>query len=246
MIGQVNPALAEVLHADARVKPFTVSLLQGRLIERGARRWVRADEVYRVRYTVLAEAVFEALSYVLDEKRWNREPVIIDGQPFHMVDVSAEQAMTDGWGRIASVEQLMEEAGTDDKVILEFKSPTTFRQGKTQLLFPLPENVFGSYIWRWNGTAPIELNGGEALDAAREYVVAERYKLETRVVPYVEGQYNGFVGNCQYRVLTEDVETLRLFNLLADFALFAGTGQKTTQGMGQTRRLAHLPRSAPP
>ncbi|MFN8472216.1 MAG: CRISPR system precrRNA processing endoribonuclease RAMP protein Cas6 [Anaerolineae bacterium] len=242
MLVEVNPAMAQAFHDDAPVKPFTVSMLQGRFTERGYRRFVRPDETYRVRYTVLAVELFEALSYILFEKQLDREAVIIDGHPYQLVDINAEPEVTDGWGRLASFEQMMEEAGIADKLILEFRSPTTFRQGKLQLLFPLPENVFGSYLRRWNGTAPVDLDASKVLDAAVAHVVAERYRLETRVVPYGEAQYNGFVGYCQYRILTDDIETRRVFNLLADFALFAGTGQKTTQGMGQTRRLAELPR----
>ena len=212
--------------------------------ERGFRRFARPDETYQVRYTVMVAEVFEALSYILFEKRLDREAVIIDGQPYQIVGISAEPVATEGWGKLTSFEQMMEEAGISDKLILEFKSPPTFRQGKVQLLYPLPENVFGSYMRRWNGTATVELDSSKISDAAVEHVVAERYRLETRVMPYGEAQYNGFLGYCQYRILTDDLETRRVFNLLADFALFAGTGQKTTQGMGQTRRLTEVPRTA--
>ena len=54
MIAEVSPEMAQTLHDDARVKPFTASMLQGRFIERGYRRFVRPDETYRVRFTVLA------------------------------------------------------------------------------------------------------------------------------------------------------------------------------------------------
>ena len=238
MIRQVDPALAEALHAEARVKPFTVSMLQGRFSERGRRRWVRPEEVYRVRYTVLSDAVSTALGYILMEKQTYREPVMIDGERYEIVDIVTDAAASDGWAGLSSFETLMEECDALAKIRLEFASPTTFRQGDVNLLFPLPESVFGSYVRRWNAVAPLEFDQAKTLDAVATWVVAERYDLATRVVPYGAAQYNGFVGYCEYRIFSEDTETLRLLNLLADFALFTGTGQKTTQGMGQTRRVA--------
>jgi len=237
MVAQADPDLAEALHAEARVKPFTVSMLQGHFAERGHHRCARPEEVYRVRYTVMAEAVFTALSYVLVEKQAYREPVILDGQPYQIVDILTDPPASDGWATLSGFESLMERAEAVDRVKLEFVSPTTFRQGDVNLLFPLPESVFGSYLRRWNALAPVELDHAKVLDAVAAHVVAERYELRTRVVPYGTAQYNGFVGYCQYRILSQDIETLRVLNLLADFALFAGTGQKTTQGMGQTRRV---------
>lgn len=46
----------------------------------------------------------------------------------------------------------------------------------------------------------------------------------------------GFAGKCMYRIMDDDPVRVREVNGLADFALLAGTGMKTTQGMGQTRR----------
>lgn len=238
MVAQVDPDLAEALHAEARVKPFTVSMLQGRFSERGRQRWVDPREVYRVRYTVLSDAVSTALGYVLMEKQAYRDPVTLDGHPYQIVDILTDPPASDGWVTLSSFESLMELAQAADRIKLEFVSPTTFRQGDVNLLFPLPESVFGSYLRRWNALAPVELDQARVLDAVAAHVVAERYELRTRVVPYGVAQYNGFVGYCQYRILSQDTETRRVLNLLADFALFAGTGQKTTQGMGQTRRVA--------
>jgi CRISPR-associated endoribonuclease Cas6 len=237
LIRQVSPALAGQLHADAPIKPFTVSMLQGRFVQHAGHTCASPDQTYRVRYTVLADDVFAALSHILLGKYLFKETVDLDGQPFEIVEIAVEPARSGGWARLASYEQLIDEAQTDTRIALQFASPTTFRQGDVNLLFPLPVSVFGSYLRRWQALSPIKVDDDGLLDFVEGQVVAERYQLETRVVSYGEFQFNGFVGVCQYRVLGHDPAHVKTLNTLADFALFAGTGQKTTQGMGQTRRL---------
>jgi len=237
LVADASPELADRLHSPMPIKPFTVSMLRGRLLRQGDQRLASPDEVYQVRYTVLAEDVFAALTHVLLGKYVYHEPVDIDGQPFEITEIAVEPRRSKGWAKLASYEQLYEEASTERHIRLHFASPTTFRTGDVNLLFPLKVSVFGSYLRKWERFSPVPLSD-DLLDFIAEHVVAERYRLETRVVSYnKQAQYNGFVGTCQYRILADDRERIRQVNVLADFALFAGTGQKTTQGLGQTRRV---------
>lgn len=237
LIGDVDPELATALHADAKLKPFSVSMLQGRLATRDGRQWAAPDETYRVRYTVLSEPLFKALSATLLGKMMVQEPVRLDGSLFDIVDIVVRPEQSEGWARLDRYESLWDRAAGDDRVAIEFASPTTFRTGDVNLLFPLPVSVFGGLLRKWQAFAPIDLPGElETFIAGR--VVTERYHLETRVVRYDNHQYNGFVGTCQYRVLSGDIDLVRAINALADLALFAGIGQKTTQGLGQSRRIS--------
>ncbi len=241
LLADASPELADRLHSPMPIKPFTVSTLRGRLLRQGGQRLASPDQTYRVRYTVLAEDVFAALSHILLGKYLYRETVSIDRQPFEIVEIVVEPVKSRGWARLASYEQLYAEARADDRIGLRFASPTTFRTGDVNLLFPLPVSVFGSYLRKWEAFSPVPLEDG-LLDFVAEQVVAERYELETQVVRYGNFQVNGFVGVCHYRVLGGGPERVRAVNALADFALFAGTGQKTTQGLGQTKRV-RSPRS---
>jgi hypothetical protein len=47
----------------------------------------------------------------------------------------------------------------------------------------------------------------------------------------------GFMGRCAFTCFSPERALWRTLHLLADFAFFCGTGYKTTQGMGQTRRV---------
>lgn len=237
LIRSADPALAERLHASTQVKPFTVSQLQGRFQRRDGRPYALPDMVYEVRYTVLAEAMFQVLARILVDQQANREPVVLNGHTYDLLDIVVDPDHSDGWADITRYEDLVASARPETRIELEFTTPTAFRQGKMNLLFPLPSNVFGSYLQRWQAHSPIALDDEGLLDFIREYVVAERYTLETRVIPYDDAQYNGFVGTCAYRVLSDDAGHLKTLNTLAAYSLFSGTGLKTTQGMGQTRRI---------
>lgn len=241
LVDQVDPALAEHLHADAKVKSFTTSFLQGRFDYRQGRAHTVPDERYWVRYTLMENAVIAALSQALVGKQFYEDPVILEGSPYDIVDVITDPERSKGWARLTTYETLIETAGVDERIILEFSSPTTFRQGDVNLLFPLPVSVFASYLRRWQALAPTPIADEGLLDFVTERVVAERYDLRTKIVTYGDHQYNGCVGVCQYRVLSDDIGRVRLLNQLADYALFCGTGQKTTQGLGQTRRLPRWP-----
>ncbi|NCS22695.1 MAG: CRISPR system precrRNA processing endoribonuclease RAMP protein Cas6 [Microcystis aeruginosa G11-06] len=54
-----------------------------------------------------------------------------------------------------------------------------------------------------------------------------------------KNQSIGCVGEIHYRLLGEvEPSEIKAINALADFALYAGVGRKTTMGMGMTRRIA--------
>jgi CRISPR-associated endoribonuclease Cas6 len=236
LISQTDPHLANALHSDLSPKPFTVSSLRGRLVHQHGNLCAVPEERYRVRYTVLTDETFNALGHVLLGKLAEQVPVEIDGKTFALEAISVAPEQSEGWARVASEQALLTEAPPADRVTLRFSSPTTFRTGDMNLLFPLPTSVFGSLARKWEAFCATALPAN--LDAfLLEQVAAERFELETQVVSYGGHQFNGFVGDCQFRLLHKDPLYGRALNALAGFALFAGVGQKTTQGLGQTRRL---------
>lgn len=236
LISQTDPHLANALHSDISPKPFTVSNLRGRLVRHYDTLCAVPDERYRVRYTVLTDETFNALGHVLLGKLAGQEPVEIDGKPFVLEDIVVDPERSEGWARLATEQELLAEAAPADRVTLRFGSPTTFHTGDMNLLFPLPTSVFGSLARKWAAFCATALPAN--LDTfLLEQVAAERYELETQVVHYSGHQFNGFVGDCQFRLLHKDPVYCRAVNALAGFAVFAGVGQKTTQGLGQARRL---------
>ena len=238
LVREADEEIAAKLHKTASLKPFTVSPLRGKLTWQDEHPLVSAEETYRVRFTTLTEETLAPLHFSVMGHYVYKKPVTIDGEPFLIEELIIEPGKSRGWAGLSTYEGLYESAGREHSIELGFFSPTTFRKGDVNLLFPLPVSVFGSLYRKWRAFSGIPLDEG-LLDFVEEYVVAERYSLKTRVVRYgPDYQLNGFVGRCQYRILREDERKVRELNLLADFALFAGVGQKTTMGMGQARRMA--------
>ena len=237
LVAQENAALAEQLHADAQSKPFTVSPLRGRIKFENGRRIATPEQTYSVRYSTLADDLFNALSKILLGKFLYRGTVTLDGAEFIVQDVAVEPDKSRGWGGISSAEEIWTRASTGSDIALRFSSPTTFKQRGLNLLFPIPSNVFHSYRERWNAFTPFPIDEG-LIPWVEQNVAVEAHELRTQMIWFGDFQLHGFTGWCRYTAKDQDATRLKQLNALADFAFFCGTGQKTTQGMGQTRRIA--------
>lgn len=217
--------------------PFTVSPLRGRFSCAEGHLVASPEETYWVRYTTLSERVFAALSHILLGKYLYRDTVHVDGQPFTVTDVAVEPKAGNPWGGLSTFQWLYERAQREKRIALGFYSPTTFRKGDHNLPLPVPLSVFGGYLYKWRAFCDIPLSEG-LLDFVAQQVVVERHRVQTKVMRFSpRHQLIGFTGECTFRMLGEDERRFRELNALGDFAFYAGTGQKTTQGMGQTRRM---------
>ncbi len=93
--------------------------------------------------------------------------------------------------------------------------------------------MFNSLLSRWNKYSGIEISS-----IAIESIYPSAFDINTEVISNYESKFIGCVGGISYRILG-DVETLAIkqINTLANFALYAGLGRKTTMGMGMVRRV---------
>lgn len=213
-----DPALASAVHERPARKPFTIS---GMYRKRDAWWW---------RVTVLHDAVLEPL--------WTGAlrggPLDLNGTtyPIRWLDTRIVQA---------GYERLLGHARLSAEINLAFVSPTTFRAGSLDLPLPEPRAVFQSWLSRWNDFAPPACCLPAALlEVVHERVVIERIRhLHTERHDLTLSSPVGFVGQVTYTIAEPGTiarEELRYLNALADYAVFCGTGRKTTLGMGQTRR----------
>ncbi len=143
----------------------------------------------------------------------------------------------------ASYAEIVSRAGDAVNITLEFMTPTAFHVYGMAYVLPDPVRVFESYLAQWNLFSPSALRiAGAWLDWLRQSVVISRHRLETSVLRFDTHSQIGFIGLVSFsipraRVAATGDEPLRILNCLADFAFFCGTGHKTAQGMGQTRRV---------
>jgi CRISPR-associated endoribonuclease Cas6 len=113
-----------------------------------------------------------------------------------------------------------------------FSTPAAFRQGKYDTTLPTRECVFNSLLSRWNKYSGIEFS-----QLAIDTIFPSAFKINTQILADSRSKFIGIVGEISYRIL-EDIEpqAIKQINALADFALYAGVGRKTTMGMGMIRR----------
>ena len=242
-----NPAKAEEVHAASRQKPFTVSPLIGKGERRGNLLRIRAGTECWLRYTFLDDELFTHFGNAFLTQSL---PSIRLGEArFQLSRMVASAGVDTDWSGTHTYENLFESAQPDTRIRMEFRSPTAFReltpQGKktrNQANIDLVR-CYQSWVNKWNAFAPMQIDKGRMLDFITHQAGLTEVESRSKMQDFGKHKEIGFVGSCTYQFLSdrqteseEEVELLRLANLLADFAFYCGTGYKTTMGMGQTRR----------
>ncbi len=241
LVRRADPALADALHQPRGDKPFTVSALLPTSLTKGEGagvRGVRAGERYEWRITafemhlaqVIAEQVLPHLprELHLGAAHFEVGEAITDNARYPWAGTTDASALIDKWfspGR-----------RVEKRFTLEFASPTAYRHIHRNILLPNPVGIFPGYLAAWNANCHPRFE--EDLIALVEAEVSiSRYALKTQVVDFGEYREAGWVGQCGFTIFSEEVALRRVIHLLADFAFYCGTGYKTTQGMGMTRRM---------
>jgi len=213
-----DPRLAAFVHEQADPKPFTLSPL----IEDG-------DDRFHFRVTLLEDQYWEYVQAGLRTERsirMGQKILALSGEP------QVEHR---------SYADLAQSADPQWVVILRFESPMSFKSHEMHYPLPDPALVFASYRARWDAFAPEPLWIDEAwLEWLANNVAVSRFELRTAVVDFDRHQQVGCLGTVQFEVMHRGPQAAANrapLNALADYAYFCGTGHKTTQGLGQTRRL---------
>ena len=247
LIRQGNSPLAQQLHDDNSVKPYTISLVQGgKRGKDGAQHFADGDRA-EWRFSLMMQSAFEALlqKYLLN----NLLPHVRIGTiEFAIVDAFVSDTahtesghtsivqLTEGWQH--PPERLAK------RLLLDFRSPTAFNLGQNRETRqyrirsnPDARTVFSSLRKRW-----VTLGGVDAGDEFDEWVadcVEQEVVYGQPQTVRVEGRLiTGFTGQIAYQHYGTDTRWLSYLHLLADLTFWTGVGYQTTRGMGQVRRLA--------
>jgi CRISPR-associated endoribonuclease Cas6 len=246
LVSSVDRDLGDYLHEQKTDKAFTISPLQvtgDRLQGIGDRKMqyqhtkpIPANIPCWWRISLLNDRTFANLS-----KLWlNLNP----SQPWHLGAADLEITSVLGtpqssqpWANFIPYDRLYEQASDRDREItFNFYTPTVFRQGKYDSALPTRECVFNSLISRWNRYSNIPF-----LDLNLDCLFPSFFDLRTELMINPDGKCAGCVGAIAYRILGDvNPQTIKQINTLADFALYAGIGRKTTMGMGITRRIVKM------
>lgn len=242
-IRAVDPALAAALHsAEVPVRPFTVSPLLGVGRARGGQVVLSPAAEYHLRFTALYPPVYER--FMARFLRSDGRPLVRLGAAELLVKEVRTTPGSHPWAGYSTWQGLAAGARAEERVSLEFASPTAFgfgqrAWGKQVVVLPEPKLVFGSLARTWNALAPAPLAvDRQALGSyLQEQTVVTRIEgLRTQMLHYQRSQV-GFAGRVSYGLMGENEIARVQLNMLADFAFYAGVGMKTTMGMGQCRRV---------
>lgn len=237
-VKRLDASLARRLHEGDGPRPFTASNLWGAGRAREGRVTLDPDQPCWVRLTGLtaeaSTAIERALPAVGDELTLAGATLRVAG--------TATDADEHPWAGRADYAELVQRytlaPGPHPRAVtLSFASPTLFRSSGRDVPLPLPTLVFHGYLRKWNEFSPLALPD-EARRYAEECVGLSRFKLRSHLVSFERGDkgaHVGFTGQVRFRFLVGDAYWTRVMLLLAGYAFWAGTGYRTTVGLGQTQ-----------
>jgi CRISPR-associated endoribonuclease Cas6 len=249
LVREKDPGLAEKLHDESVLRPFTASTLMGRFPQGR----LDLERPYLLRLTALQREVAAILQ---EEAQTGRlavgSTVELDYMQFRVVEPNLDphpgeagergEEQGNPWAAETSYQELsapylLAKEAAPKRLSLQLTSPTTFKSAGKHIPIPLPELVFGSLLERWNAFAPIAFPP-EVRRYAEECLAVTQYKLSSRAVPLSSSNLRvGAVGEVSYTTLNYDRYWMSVIATLAQFALFSGVGAGTSQGLGQCRRV---------
>ncbi|MFW9257760.1 CRISPR-associated endoribonuclease Cas6 [Nostoc sp. CALU 546] len=255
LVSSVDSTLGDRLHDSTADKAFTLSPLQirGQGIGDRGQDWgkykskisnssslqyshqqpIPAGTPCWWRISLLDDTLFGKLTQLWLNLNPNR-PWHLGPADLYITSIQGTPQSIQPWANATTYAQLYEEASERNSSInLSFSTPTAFRQGQYDTTLPTRESVFNSLLSRWNKYSGIELN-----QIAIESIFPSFVNIHTEIVADSRSKFIGIIGEVNYKILGE-IEPIQIkqINALADFALYAGIGRKTTMGMGMTRRL---------
>ncbi len=230
LVREADAAMSSRLHDMRAPKPYTVSSLMGDMESLGEGRLrLSRGKPYSLRFTLLDDDLI---------RLWREE--LLPGMQGRTLRLGgASLLVTAAREKAVHADDLYRECIVSRKapprrITLRFLSPTAFRSGGRNVLFPLPRMVWQSANRAWSEISRVDLGANLHL-LADEYAHASRFSLATRILHFDRYRQVGVVGNCEYMLATENEDLRRALHLLSRFSEYCGLGMKTTMGMGQVR-----------
>ncbi|MBW4634437.1 MAG: CRISPR-associated endoribonuclease Cas6 [Iphinoe sp. HA4291-MV1] len=245
LVSSADRTLGDYLHQSNADKAFTLSPLQiqrnhknphkkhNDILQFSHQRLIPAGTPCWWRISLLDDTLFDKLTPLwlnLNPKHaWH-----LGSTDLYITSIFGTPQSTQPWANACTYTQLYEQASQSDRTLnFTLATPVAFRQGGYDTILPIRECVFNSLVSRWN-----KYSGIEFTNTPIESIYPSFVNIRTEVISNYDNKFIGCVGEMSYRILG-DIEPIAIkqINALADFALYAGVGRKTTMGMGMTRRL---------
>jgi CRISPR-associated endoribonuclease Cas6 len=244
LVSSVNSTLGDRLHDSTADKAFTLSPLQtnsplfkggkgGSKLQYSHQQPIPAGTPCWWRISLLDDTLFSQLTQLWLNLNPNH-PWHLGPADLYITSIQGTPQSTQPWANACNYAQLYELASESDRTLnLVFSTPTAFRQGQYDTTLPTRESVFNSLLSRWNKYSGIEFS-----NLAIESIFPSFVNIHTEIIVDSRSKFIGILGEVSYRILGEITPIqIKQVNALADFALYAGIGRKTTMGMGMGRKL---------
>ena len=250
LIEKQDAVVAARLHAPKNSKPFTTALIPrpGAPGNRDHRHSVEAPVTIKLRLTLLDDALYPLVSQFFLQ-HLDGIPLLRLGQtPLLVSRVLATPDSGEPWAGFARFADLLAAASASETSwSVQFATPTSFKTGDADLPLPVPRLCFQSWLNSWDEHSPLPFFPDKAsrrafLSDVVEGCVSVTYaQLRLAQQPFyfdgVHTRAQGFVGTCRFTVRPAKVapQHRQLLATLARYSTYAGTGRKTTMGMGMSR-----------
>ncbi|GAB4400389.1 MAG: hypothetical protein OHK003_25910 [Anaerolineales bacterium] len=260
-ITRSNPALASKLHDEKGLKPYTVSTLldsHSRPLRTGS--WVQPGELCWIRITSLNEELSDLVETKFIKKL--SKQLTIHKMNFRVDGVATKRTEHEWAGAIeySEIAQDAALASAENRVRMEFASPTAFRSNGLDICIPAPGQIFRSLWEKWNAFAPEPMQVHDLWPQFANdcILVDELTAVNSTRWEFSEGTgrtATGFTGTVgfylapkskvkqQWREYWDGANVV--LQSLANFSFYSGVGHHTTVGMGQVRLLSFNPKSKP-
>ena len=227
------PKLEQSMHERTGLKPFTVSMLDP------------INEVQVDQYCLSVKR--------FDEFYWRLTSLDVDlireimtmpsGQPIRAGDLilSLEEVIAKGRrdcrviSRADFIGRIKANTPTTE-MTFHFVSPTTFRIDDRDAPYPKPELIFASLADKWTQADMPALIDKQLIKEMASSAVLTMWSGQSRSIYF--GKDRGtlaFWGEFRFNIERMEPTVRRVFELLARFAEYSGTGRLAAQGFGQTR-----------
>jgi hypothetical protein len=253
-----DAALFDALHEPNTMRAYTLSAVHPASGEHPA--WLRITSLNADLSALLKDRLLPDCGEIVLDERGERARFTVRGAdvgngrgPFtpHRADIHAPST----WAGCTSYSELITAVMREDRppleIALDFYTCTSFRvdgptRFKINLPLPVPGYIFKSHLLKWDTIAPAQLpvQVGDFFDY---YVWVSYHRVRTVKAVFgggSKGKTVGFAGRVEFGMATRDklpdemradwrhyVDVVRL---LSAFAFYAGTGIRTTHGLGQT------------
>jgi CRISPR-associated endoribonuclease Cas6 len=250
IIEKQDAIIAARLHAPKNSKPFTTAILSRPAIAGHGKRRQRLEEPSEVtlRLTLLEDTLYPLVSQFFLQ-HLDGIPLLRLGQtPLLVSRVLATPESGEPWAGFASWSDLLATApAAETSWSVQFATPTSFKTGDADLPLPVPRLCLQSWLNSWDEHAPLPFFPDKATrraflaDVVEGHVSVSYAHLRLLQHPlYFDGirtREHGFVGICRFTVPPKKVapQHRQILATLARYSTYAGTGRKTTMGMGMTR-----------